>query len=289
MPIKKILILMFSFMFIFSSYCPFAEADAIVHLERQRYKNPEYNKRHEYDDDMQDEKPSSVSNSQINEKNTTQQEFHSIDDDEEKSVSEKDFDYAQKDENKKVFLNNEGIKKDIIKSNKYFHDFTSHGPKLIFRHADGGDLAKTSSLIFYTVNYSLTSASESISISVSKTRIATAFGSDTDSGLSVYYNLKFSPHVSKKRLPKIEIITDNGVKIVDFKKISEFNSNGFVIRTGDDSFLERFYYPGCDANLLLENRNGEVLRVPLPAEVIEQWYHVGKADLRKIKREYEEE
>lgn len=276
-------------MFIFSSYCPPTEADAIVHLERQRYKNPEYNKRHEYDDDMQDEKPSSVSNSQINEKNTTQQEFHSIDDDEEKPVSENNTDYDWKSENKEAFLDKDSTKKDIIKSNKYFHDFTVHGPELTFNHGEGGDLAKTSSIIFYGVNYSLRLEPEFITINLTRSRMATAFGSDTRSYLFVTYNLKFSPHVSKKRLPKIEIITDNGVKIVDFKKISEYRSDGFSIRTGDDSFLERFYYPGCDANLLLENKNGEVLRVPLPAEVIEKWYHVGKADLRKIKGEYEEE
>ena len=285
---KKILIPMFSFILIFSSYCPFVEADAIVHLERQRYNNPEYNKRHERDDNEQDEKPNTVSAAQTDEKIVTQQEFHSINDDEE-AVSKKTKDHARNNGNEKDSLNNEDTKKDIIKSNKYFHDFTPQGPELTFDHGEGGDLAKTSSIIFYGVNYSLRLEPEFISINLIRSRMATAFGSDTHSSLFVTYNLKFSPHVSKKRLPKIEIITDTDVKIVDFKKISSFRSNGFSIQTGDDSFLERFYYPGCDANLLLENKNGEVLRVPLPAELIEQWHHVGKANLREIKREYEEE
>ena len=119
-------------------------------------------------------------------------------------------------------------------------------------------------------------------------RTASVFGSDTYSTFFVLYNLKFNPHVSKKRLPRVEIITDHGSKIIDFKKISNFRSDGFHISTGDDFFLDRFYHPGCNANLLLENKNGDILRVPLPAEVIEQWHQVGHADLRKVKREYED-
>ncbi len=286
---KILLTPIFSLIFIFSLYCPSAEADTIVHLERQRYNNPEYNKRHEHNNSAQDEKPISASDSKANEKDATQQELQSINDGEEITVNEKNVDYDQKHENEKVSLNNEITKKDIIKRNKYFHDFTLHGPELTFNHGEGGDLAKTSSIIFYGVKYSLNSDSEVISINLTRSRMATAFGSDTYSYLFVNYNLKFSPHASKKRLPKIEIITEKGIKTVEFEKISDFRSDGFSIRTGNDSFLERFYYPGCDANLLLENKNGEVLRVPLPAEVIEQWHHVGKADLRKIKREYEEE
>lgn len=253
-----------------SLHISFAEAETIVHLERQRDRNPVYEKPHETDTQIKESKPISKSDESIQENVSKHEETNNS-----TAISITEDDGALE--------GNSSIDK-----NSYFHDFTIIGPTLQLEHGEGGDLAKTSSIISYRSFYGLQSNDESISISVLRTRIATAFGSDTYSYFYVSYDLKFAPHVSKKRLPKIEVHTNTGVKIIDFKKISTFQNNGFGIDTGDDSFLERFYYPGCDANLLLENTNGEVLRVPLPAEVIEQWHRIGKANLRELKKEYEE-
>ena len=253
----------------------FAEAETIVHLERQHDRNPVYEKPHETDAQIRESKPISRSDENIQENVSKQEETHSEEINNPTSISINKDDEAL-----------EGTSS--IAQNSYFHDFTISGPTLQFQHGEGGDLANTSSIIFYQSLYGLKSDDEFIDIKVVRTRVATAFGSDTDSYFFVTYNLKFAPHVSKKRPPKIEINTNTGVKIIDFKKISTFRNDGFDIYTGDDSFLDRFYYPGCDANLLLENTNDEVLRVPLPAEVIEQWHRIGKANLRELKKEYEE-
>lgn len=258
-----------------SLHISFAEAETIVHLERQRYRNPVYEKSHETSHQAEEEKPISDLDKDRQENASKYEETHTEKPHKPTSIS--------------IHTDGKALEgTSSIDKNSYFRNFTVSGPTLRFQHGEGGDLAKTSSIIFYQSLYGLKSDDEFITITVSRARVATAFGSDTSSTFSVAYDLKFAPHVSKKRLPKIEVHTDTGIKIIDFKKISTFRDNGFDIITGDDSFLERFYYPGCDANLLFENKNGEVLSVPLPAEALEQWHRIGKANLREIKKAYEE-
>lgn len=283
MTTKKILVFFFLILGIVSMRTSHVYAETIVHLERTRYSQPEHRNNHETNKHV-----NASSKSDTQEKTSNNKETNINETNNDKKTNEKPPTESLDSQSSLPVKEKKEKKYNIIENNAYFRNFTVEGPKVSFSNGSGGDVLGTSSIIYYSSLYRLELGSEYVTFSLQRQRLATALGSDTSSLFFVAYDLKFNPHASKKRTPKIEILNGTKPKIIEFKKISEYNSDGFIIHTGDDSFLEAFYYPGCDANLLLENKDGEILRVPLPAEVIEQWHQVCNADLRKIKKEYED-
>lgn len=282
MTTKKILVFFFLITGIVSMHISSVCAETIVHLERTRYSQHEHR-----DHNKINTHANASSESDIQEKASNSKK-NNINEASKDIKTNEEAPTENLDSQSSLPLKEKETKYNIIKNNAYFRNFAVEGPKVSFSNGEGGDVLGTSSIISYDSLYRLESGSEYVTFSLQRQRLATALGSDTSSLFFVAYNLKFNPHASKKRTPKIEVLSGTKPKIIEFKKISEYNSDGFIIHTGDNSFLDEFYYPGCDANLLLENKDGEILRVPLPAEVIEQWHQVCNADLRKIKKEYED-
>ena len=172
----------------------------------------------------------------------------------------------------------------------YLSDFTKGEPEFTSSFGEGGDLAGLSSSAYCLSTYNMKSVDtkEWLTITTLKTRTATAFYSDTWLIFTVQFNLKIPVIVSAKRPPLLEL-TSNGVsKIIKFKKISSYSLTGFNISAGNVHLLDELYSPNTTIVLLLETKSGPQLRVPIPENVIKQWQQVTSADLKKMRREFDE-
>ena len=175
-------------------------------------------------------------------------------------------------------------------SEAYFDKFIKNPPKFQANYGEGGDLAGLSSILYCSSSYSMNyiDTGEYVSFSVMKGRSASFYGADTSLTFSVYYNLQTNPIVSKKRQPIFELQLKGVTTTIKLKKISNYSDTGFMVHTGNVHLLDELYVPGASVTLLLSNEKNEIIRIPIAREVIEQWQKVSSADLKKMKREYEE-
>ena len=86
---------------------------------------------------------------------------------------------------------------------------------------------------------------------------------------------------SKKHYPYFEV---NGVEVYKFKK-DNYSETLFDKQIDEDEFDELFSMH--NVVLVLHKENGELLRIPIKKNVLNQWKEVLHSDIRKMKHEYD--
>ncbi|WP_196604037.1 hypothetical protein [Pectinatus haikarae] len=172
----------------------------------------------------------------------------------------------------------------------YFSNFIKKDPEFTTSFGEGGDLAGLSSILRCSSKYIMNSidGQESISFYVTKYRLASLFGSDTSLWFNVTFKLNMPLIISKKRPPSFELNLNGKTSIVNLKKISSYSKDTFSVTTGNIHFLDELYVPNANITLLISTENEKKIRIPISSQVIQQWRQVTTADLRNLKKEYEE-
>ena len=176
-----------------------------------------------------------------------------------------------------------------ITSGHYFDAFEWEGPKLDTNFGEGGDIAQLSSLHAIASNFTYRSkeTNEFISFTVTKYRLAWAFGSEYTFYFGVSYQLNTPLVVNKKKQPLFELDVNGTSKIVKIRTIPEYSPTGFHKVTSYVKLLDGLYVPNANVTMLIPTRGGTLARIPIPPEVIAQWREVSSINLRKARQAYD--
>lgn len=169
----------------------------------------------------------------------------------------------------------------------YFETFEKRQPEFSTSFGEGGDLAGLSSISSCQSTYSMSRLKEYIGFMLFKSRDAWAFGSDVYLFFCVNINLDIPLVINKNKQPVFEIDISGEKKIVKLKKISDYSNNRFSVRTSNVNILDELYVPHAKVTMLIQTKNGSVVRIPIPENVVQQWEEVTSADLKKMKKDYE--
>ena len=183
------------------------------------------------------------------------------------------------------------VKEHPVTSEHYFDSFEKIGPDFEVSFGEGGDLAGTSSIHFCSSKFIVknTDTNENVTFMVSKIREAWLFGADTMLFIACTWDLKAPTIVGQNRYPLFEMNMNGEKEIIKLQKLSQYSRKSFSVSTGNVHFLDSLYGRAGKVTMLLPLTDGNMARIPIPAEVIEQWEEVSNADLKKMRREYDRE
>ena len=178
-----------------------------------------------------------------------------------------------------------------ITSEHYFDSFEKVGPDFAVSFGEGGDLAGTSSLHFCSSKFIMKNSDtdENITFIVYKKRVAWVFGADTMLYITCTWDLNAPIIVGQNRYPLFELNMNGESETIRLRKLSQYSRKSFIVITGNVHFLDALYGKSERVTMLLPLSEGGMARIPIPAEVIEQWEQVSSADLKKMRREYDSE
>ena len=164
------------------------------------------------------------------------------------------------------------------KNIRYIDNFKIKGP-VITTQSQGGFFLYTSKLYMENEQYG------NFTLLMQKYRNTATIGpSDISIVFSCKWSMDFDALINKKHKPRILAIFDDGTTKVTEITMYSYSAEYFAVKSPKwVSMLQNAH----KLYLEIPSQSGDIARLPIPTDTIEQWNTVINADMKKVKKEFE--
>lgn len=181
-------------------------------------------------------------------------------------------------QNIETTLDNKEANSSKRKKSRYIEGFKIKGPVIVTQSQEGAFLY-TSKLYEENEDYG------NFTFWMQKVRAAAVLGpSYVSTSFSCSWSIDFDALISKNHKPQFILIDNDGIEQILELNMSRYAADYFVVESPKwGSLLQNAH----KVYLELSSQSGDNVRLPIPIDAIEQWNTVINADMKKVKKEFE--